>query len=412
MKEKMISAFGYVKAFLKWTVLSAVLGVVGGAIGSVFHLCIDYATETREANPWILFLLPAGGLLITWLYSLTKKKVDTNRVIESIRTDKDIPWYMAPLIFVSTVLTHLFGGSAGREGAALQLGGSIGYNFGKLIKLNSSDMHIIVMSGMSAVFAALFGTPVTAMFFALEVTSVGVMYYSGLLPCAISAFAAFGMAQVFGLSPVRFDVLIPGMSIGIGWRVVVLSALCALVCIMFCTALEKTEHFSEKYIGNKYLRVIVGAILVIALALVLGTREYNGAGMDTISRAMQGSADWYAFAIKIVFTAITIAAGFKGGEIVPAFFVGSTFGCVAGSLIGIDPSVGAAIGFIALFCGVVNCPVASVILALEVFGMDALSVAVLVCAVTYMMSGYCGLYKSQKIMYSKTEAKFINTNAG
>ena len=127
---------------------------------------------------------------------------------------------------------------------------------------------------------------------------------------------------------------------------------------------------------------------------------------------MQGSADWYAFALKIVFTAITIAAGFKGGEIVPAFFVGSTFGCVAGSLIGIDPSVGAAIGFIALFCGVGNCPVASVILALEVFGSDALMVAVLVCAVTYMMSGYCGLYKSQKIMYSKTEAKFINTNAG
>ena len=227
MKEKMISVFGYVKAFLKWTILSAVLGVVGGAIGSVFHLCIDYATETREANPWILFLLPVGGLLITWLYSLTKKKVDTNRVIESIRTDKDIPWYMAPLIFISTVLTHLFGGSAGREGAALQLGGSIGYNFGKLIKLNNSDMHIIVMSGMSAVFAALFGTPVTAMFFALEVTSVGVMYYSGLLPCAISAFAAFGMAQLFGLSPVRFDVLIPEMSIGIGWRATILSALCA-----------------------------------------------------------------------------------------------------------------------------------------------------------------------------------------
>lgn len=412
MKEKMISVFGYVKAFLKWTILSAVLGVVGGAIGSVFHLCIDYATETREANPWIMFLLPVGGLLITWLYSLTKKKVDTNRVIESIRTDKDIPWYMAPLIFISTVLTHLFGGSAGREGAALQLGGSIGYNFGKLIKLNNSDMHIIVMSGMSAVFAALFGTPVTAMFFALEVTSVGVMYYSGLLPCAISAFAAFGMAQLFGLSPVRFDVLIPEMSVGIGWRATILSAICALVCIMFCTALEKTEHLSEKYIKNRYLRVVVGAILVVVLALVLGTREYNGAGMDTISRAMQGRADWYAFAIKIVFTAITIAAGFKGGEIVPAFFVGSTFGCVAGALLGLDPSVGAAIGFVALFCGVVNCPVASVILALEVFGMDALSVAVLVCAVTYMMSGYCGLYKSQKIMYSKTEAKFINTNAG
>ena len=412
MKEKMISVFGYVKAFLKWSLLSAVLGVFGGAVGSVFHMCIDFATETREKNSWLLFLLPAGGLLITFLYSFAKKRVDTNRVIESVRSDKDIPWYMAPLIFVSTVITHLFGGSAGREGAALQLGGSIGYNFGKLLRLSESDMHIIVMSGMSAVFAALFGTPATAMFFALEVTSVGVMYYSGLLPCAISAFAAFGMAQLFRLSPVRFDVIIPEMSISLSWKVALLAVLCAVVCILFCTALEKTEHVSEKYIKNKYIRTLAGAILIVALALALGTREYNGAGMDTISRAMQGSADWYAFALKILFTAITIAAGFKGGEIVPAFFVGSTFGCVAGSLIGLEPSVGAAIGFIALFCGVVNCPVASVILALEVFGADALAVAVLVCAVTYMMSGYCGLYKSQKIMYSKTEARFINTNAG
>ena len=411
MKEKVNSVLGYVKAFLKWIVLSAILGVVGGAVGSVFHICIDVATETREANSWLLFLLPAGGLLITFLYSFTKKRVDTNRVIDSIRSDKDIPWYMAPLIFVSTVLTHLFGGSAGREGAALQLGGSIGYNFGKLIKLDKGDMHIIVMSGMSAVFAALFGTPVTAMFFALEVTSVGVMYYSGLLPCAISSFCAFGMAQLFGLSPVRFDVLIPEMSVGLSWRVALLSVLCAIVCILFCSALEKTEQLSEKYIKNKYVRTVVGAVVIIALALVLGTREYNGAGMATISRAMQGDADWYAFALKIIFTAITIASGFKGGEIVPAFFVGSTFGCVASALFGIDPSVGAAIGFVALFCGVVNCPVASVILALEVFGVNSLAVSVLVCAVTYMMSGYCGLYKSQKIMYSKTEAKFINENA-
>lgn len=412
MKEQLLSSFEYIKTFFKWMAISVLVGVVGGVTGSLFHMCIDFATETRAENGWILYFLPIGGLVICALYSLTKTKVDTNRVIESIRSDKNVPWYMAPLIFVSTVITHLLGGSAGREGAALQLGGSIGYNLGKVLKLRENDLHTIVMSGMSAVFAALFGTPLTAMFFALEVTNVGVMYYAAFLPCVVSALCASRIAVLFGLSPVKFSsVVFPGMSVGIALKTVALAFLCALICIVFCRALQLCEHFSEKYIKNKYIRTFVGGAVIVLLTVVLRTTDYNGAGMDVITRAMQGQANWEAFALKIVFTAITIAAGFKGGEIVPAFFVGSTFGCVAGGLLGLDPGVGAAIGFIALFCGVVNCPVASVLLALEVFGADSALIFAIVCGVSYMMSGYCGLYSSQKIMYSKLEAKFVNEHA-
>lgn len=412
LKEKTAASFEYVKTFVKWTVISLIVGTVGGVVGSFFHKSIDFATEMRGEYSWLIYFLPLGGIVITALYSLSKTRIDTNRVIESVRTEKDVPWFMAPLIFISTVITHLFGGSAGREGAALQLGGSIGYNVGRVLRLGHGDMHIIVMSGMSAVFAALFGTPLTAMFFALEVTSVGIMYYAGLLPCAVSSLCAYTIARLAGISPVRFDaVVFPDMTAGAVVKTLILAALCALVCIVFCTAIEKCEHYTEKLIKNKYLRAFAGGEIIVLLTLILGTHDYNGAGMEIIERAMSGGANWEAFALKIIFTAITISAGFKGGEIVPAFFVGSTFGCVAAALLGLPEGYGAAIGFVALFCGVVNCPVASVMLSLEVFGQGSVLIFTLVCAVSYMMSGYCGLYKSQKIMYSKLEARYINTNA-
>lgn len=412
MKEKIISSLAYVRTFFKWVVISLVVGAVGGIVGSVFHKCIDFATEARGEHSWLVYLLPLGGLIIAALYSLCKTKVDTNLVIESVRTEENVPWYMAPLIFVGTVITHLLGGSAGREGAALQLGGSIGYNLGRLFRLNAGDSHIIVMSGMSAVFAALFGTPLTAVFFALEVTSVGVMYYAGLLPCVISAMCACIIAELFGISPVRFNLFeLPALSLEVVAKTVVLAALCAVVCIVFCTAIKVCEHYMEKLIHNVFVRALVGGAIIVLLTIVFGTYDYNGAGMHIIERAMTGQANWEAFLLKIIFTAITISAGFKGGEIVPAFFVGSTFGCVIGSLLGLPAGFGAAVGFVALFCGVVNCPVASVLLALEVFGPESILVFALVCGVSYMMSGYCGLYKSQKIMYSKLEAKYINANA-
>lgn len=404
-------SLGYLKGVVKWLAIAVVLGLVGGFCGAVFHISIDAATHLRESRTWIIAGLPIGGLAICALYKLSKTKIDTNRVIESVRGKTNVPLVMAPLIFIGTVITHLFGGSAGREGAALQLGGSLGYNIGKLFRLNERDMRIIVMTGMSAVFSALFGTPITATIFSLEVTSVGIMYYAGLFPCMISAFIAAAISGKFGLSPVHF-ALSESVSFTLvsALQATAIAILCALVSMLFCYSIETGEHLSKKFVKNDYVRTFAGGALIVLLTFVVGNTDYNGTGMNIIEGAIHGNAAPYAFLLKIIFTVITIAAGFKGGEIVPTFFIGATFGCTVAPLFGMSPVVGAAIGFIALFCGVVNCPIASLILALEVFGAETIPLMAIVCAVTYIFSGYRSLYKSQKIMYSKLEAKFINAD--
>ncbi len=407
------NALKYVRTLVKWLIAATAVGIIGGVVGSVFHKGIDYVTEYREENTWIILLLPLGALIICSVYRLFKSKgsLDTNRIIKAVSADEKAPLVMAPLIFISTILTHLFGGSAGREGAALQLGGSIGYNVGKLVRFNRQDIHMITMAGMSAVFAALFGTPLTASFFSLEVACVGVMHYAALVPCVMAAYVASYIAKGFGLHPVHFEgVVLENIDVYVFSQIILIAILCALVSILFCVCIKRFEHMFERFIPSSYVRAFAGGVIVVALTYLVGSHDYNGAGMNIINKAIEGSARPEAFIVKIVFTAITLAAGLKGGEIVPAFFIGSTFGCMAGGLIGFDAGFAAAIGFVAVFCGVVNCPVASIILALEVFGGDNLMVFALVCAISYMMSGYSGLYREQKFVYSKLDEEEINRN--
>ena len=400
----------YAVSFVRWVVVAVLVGGMGGVLGGIFHICIDKATELRGNFWYLLLFMPVGGIFIKLMYRLFKRedRIDTNLVIKSLRENNKIPFVMIPLIFISTVVTQLVGGSAGREGAALQLGGSIGYNAGQLLKLDSNNMRIIIMSGMSSVFSALFGTPLTAAVFSLEVASVGLLDYTALLPCVVSATAANAVAGAMGIMPVRFEIpdfaadLLPTML-----KVAVLSVLCALLSIVFCFAVEKCSHIAKTKFSSPYIRTLSLSIVLVAATLLLGTYDYNGAGMHVIERAMTGEAQPFAFALKIAFTAITLAAGFKGGEIVPAFFVGSTFGCVMAPLLGLDPVLGAAIGFVALFCGVVNCPIASILLSVEVFGTSGLLLFAVSCAISYMLSGPFGLYTSQKIVYSKANNEYI-----
>ncbi len=410
-KENVNISWNYIKKLIQWILLASVVGILGGLVGSLFHKSVDAVTELRLHNPWILLLLPVGGVAIAGLYHLVRGKgsLDTNCVIEAVREDRKIPFVMMPLIFVSTTITHLVGGSAGREGAALQLGGSIGYNLGKLFRLKKETMHIIVMAGMSSVFSALFGTPLTATIFSLEVASVGVIHYAGLLPCTIAAVVAYEIALLLGVTPVRFDtVVFEAVSAKLMLQVMALALLCALVSLLFCVAIKKCEHLMETKMTNGYLRAAVGGGVILLLTVMIGTQDYNGAGMEVIERAISGEARYEAFLLKILFTAITIATGFKGGEIVPTFFIGATFGCVAGELLGMDAGVGAAIGFVSLFCCMVNCPIASLLLAVEVFGTDGVLFFAVACGISYLMSGHWGLYHSQKIVYSKLDDAYID----
>lgn len=412
--RKYKSAKNYVRTFLKWVIVAGITGLVGGFIGTMFHISVEKATEFRIMNNWIILFLPVGGVAIAVLYKLFKMSdsTGTNQIINAIRTDDQVPIVLAPLIFISTVITHLLGGSAGREGAALQLGGSIGTFVGKFFHLDNKDMHLVVLCGMSGVFSALFGTPLTATLFAMEVISIGVIYYSSLVPCLVSSLVAYGISLYFGVEPVRYTLsYIPELSFKSIITVVILSALLAVLSITFCVTMHKTEHLLGHKIKNNNWRGLVGGLIIVILTLIVGTRDYNGAGMNIVENAINGIVKPEAFLIKIIFTAITIGAGFKGGEIVPTFFIGATFGCFAGGLLGLDPGFSAAIGLVALFCGNVNAPIASIILSLELFGAEGIILFAIACSVSYMLSGYYGLYSSQKIVYSKLKAEFININA-
>lgn len=403
----------YIITFIRWVIIAAATGVCGGIVGSFFHKSVEYATKVRLENEWIIFMLPIGGLIIIYMYKLFKldSNVGTNLIIDSVRTDGKVPLAMAPLIFISTIITHLFGGSAGREGAALQLGGSIGSQIGKLLNLDEKDMHAITLCGMSGVFAALFGTPLTATFFAMEVISVGIIYYSSFIPCIVASIIAYKISLLLGLEPVHFNLkVIPEISAISVIKVAMIGALCAIVSIVFCEALHKTSNFAKEYIKNEYLRIVLGGLTIVILTMIVGNTDYNGAGMNIIANTMNGEVKYEAFFLKIIFTAITISVGYKGGEIVPTFFIGSTFGCVAAKILGINPSFGAAIGLIALFCGVVNTLISSIILSVELFGADGIILFSVACGVSYMLSGYYSLYSSQKIVYSKLKAEYINTS--
>lgn len=402
----------YIAALAKWLGVGAFVGAVGGAVGAAFHIGVEGATALRLTHPWVIWLLPVGGVVIVALYRLTHMEGrGTNNIIDSVHFGKDIPIILVPLIFISTCLTHLVGGSAGREGAALQIGGGIGYRTGHALQLDEKELPLATLCGMSAVFAALFGTPLTATVFALEVISVGVLYYAGLIPCLAAAAMGYTMSGLLGVAPTRFVVSVPPLEAWTLVLVLALSVACALVSILFVRGMHLVERLAARGLKNPYLRAAAGGCALIALTWLLGT-DYNGAGMDVIARAMTGQADHWAWLAKILFTALTIGCGFKGGEVVPSFFVGATFGCVAAQALGLPGGFGAAIGLVSVFCGAVNCPIASLLLSMELFGCtDQLLYFAFACAISYLLSGYCGLYSSQTILYSKLRAEFINVHA-
>lgn len=400
-----------IRYFIKWSALALVIGSVAGAAGTIFSMGVSWATGFRLSHPFMLFFLPVSGLLIVWMYHSFHEEGNrgTNMVIDAISSNERVTPATGPLIFFSTILTHLGGGSSGREGAALQLGGSIGNSFGEWFKLDERDKKIAIMCGMSAVFSALFGTPVAAAIFSLEVVSIGVLYYAALVPCVFSSFLAVGIARAAGLEGEHFPVeMIPALDLKAMGLLVLLGILCAAVSILFCVLLHTAEHAYRKYFPDARVRILAGSFLFIALTLLSGTRDYCGSSMGLIESSIEGSVRYEAFLMKMLFTAVALGAGFKGGEIVPTLCVGAALGCAFGEITGFAPSLCAACGMAALFAGVTNCPITSLVIALELFGYEGMEYFSIIIAVAFALSGYYGLYASQKFVYSKTRTEFIN----
>jgi len=414
-KHYAVSSAFSVKVLIKWLFIASMIGVIVGAVAAAFGHALIAVNHFRAENPLIILGLPFAGLLIVFLYRYFKDQDDggTNMVIASIHSSTRIPFRMAPLIFATTVITHLFGGSAGREGAAIQLGGSIANKIGKRIKLNQNDQHIIVMCGMSAGFSALFGTPMAATIFSLEVVSVGIMHYSALVPCVTASMVGHFVAEFFKMPPEVFPVaVVPEMAPVIFGKTVLLAALFGAVSVVFCLIMHSTEHLLAHHMKNPYVKISVSGVLILVLCGLLGSDMYLGSGMHIIEEIFHhGHTDTFAFLLKMIFTALTIGAGFKGGEIVPSLTIGAAFGCVIAPLFGFDVPLAAAMGMIGVFCGVTNCPIASLLISFELFGFDGMPYYLTTVAVSYMISGYYGLYHAQRIMYSKTETHFINTIA-
>ena len=411
---KIMRIFLYAGVFVKWIIIASITGVLGGFIGVAFNKSISYVTGLHQQYPALLFLMPVLGLLIVLMYDKAKLSGDggTNLILHSIRHLKGVPIIIAPMIFISTVLTHLVGGSAGREGAALQLGGSIGAQVGRIFRLSQKDMNVAVMCGMGALFSALFGTPLTAAFFAMEVIAVGVLYYSAFVPCVVSSLVAYAISYLFkGFTLPYNPPKVPHLSLISMLQTGGLAILCAFISILFCLIMKYTKEGLTKLFKNPYIRMLCGGVILRALALIFGD-EYTGLGAKTIVTAVnEGHAKYYDFILKMIFTAVTMAIGFKGGEIVPTLFIGSTFGCAIGAHLGLDPTFGAAVGIVAVFCGVVNCPIASILLSIELFGGEGTAFYVVAVCISYMLSGYYSIYSSQRFAYSKLRAEYVNMKA-
>lgn len=405
MMNKLKEVLYYARAFVVWTLMAAAVGAVCGVVGGAFAIVVEEATHLRQHTPWLPWLMPVAGLVIAGLYKLLKLPltIGTDEIIKTVRTQEGVSIKMAPAIFISTALTHLTGGSAGREGAALQLGGSIGVAMSRMAKPLGDNRRIFQLCGMAALFSALFGTPLAATIFVVEIIEIGRINHRALLPCLISALTAKLVAAAIG-APAEDFPLAGGLA-DTTWLTLLQSAgvglCCGVVAVIFCQVMHLSGRYLRKAVPNDFLRIALGGAVVALLALLLGTADYQGSGMHVILEALKGHAAPEAFLLKILFTALTLGVGFKGGEIVPSFFIGATLGCVVAPLLGLDPALGAGLGIIAMFCGVTNGALASMVLSVELFGAEYLPLFGIACAVSYALSGHISLYHTQEFLEPK-----------
>ena len=383
---------------LKLCILGLSIGILGGLIGAGFAHTLSLSTALREAAPWIVLLLPVGGVATVLLYRAFKmsKHGGTNEIIQNFKNNGEVKTMAAPLIFVTTAITHLFGGSAGREGAAIQLGGAGAAAASNALRLKDEERTVFMMSGMSALFAGVFGTPLTAAFFILEFRFGRKVLSLAVLPCLIAAIVAQEVSFWLGITA-ETVCLNNGVTFSFSslWRVLILAIGVGLLGFGMCLAWDKAQGLAKRMVSDELLRAVLLGIALIALTACVGDMRYNNSGMNMTLAAVEGHSDWFDFILKILFTAITLAAGFKGGKIVPTFCVGATFGCFLGGILGLDVGLAAALGLVGLFCCVTNSPVSAVFLGIEMFGFSSLPYYVIVCLILWILSVNNGLFENR-----------------
>ena len=381
-----------------------VTGLVVGLCGGAFVQLLALAERLRNGTEWAALLLPFAGLLVVFIYKKggIRTAGGTDLIVQAARGEQPVSRVLAPVIFVSTVLTHAFGGSAGREGAALQMGGSLAELIRKALRIDGSFEDLAIMCGMSAGFSAVFGNQISAVIFALEISCVGMLPLGALFPCVVSSITAGTVARYLGCRGVSYFLTASTPNALFYGRVLILGVACGLLSIVVCYTFSGLRTGLEMILPDPFQRVIVGGSAVVFLTLGLGTKLYLGTGQVMIDDAIRlGMAAPQDFIWKLVLTALTLGAGLKGGEIVPTFAIGASFGCVLGPLLGLPAPYAAAVGMVSLFCGATNCPLTALVLGFEVFSFCNPGGFLVGVAASFLVSGYGGLYSKQKFAFSK-----------
>lgn len=389
----------------RWVALATVVGGLSGSASALFLWSLELATDTRLAHPWLLWLLPVGGFVVGWLYLLFGQSVEggNNLLIDEIHDPKKvIPLRMAPLVFLGTVATHLFGGSAGREGTSVQMGGALADQLTHFVRLDSEERRVILMTGISAGFSSVFGTPLAGAIFGLEVLAVGRLRYDALLPCFVGAIVGDLTTRAWGIHHTEYVIasMPPANAVHI-LLVIAAGAVFGVAGMLFAEGTHATSALFKKAFKFAPLRPFAGGILVALAATLIGTPQYLGLGIPTIVDAFHHQLPWYDFLGKAGFTILTLGSGFKGGEVTPLFYIGATLGNALSHILPLAAPVLAGLGFVAVFAGAANTPIASTVMAIEIFGPQIGAYAAIACVVSYLFSGHTGIYRAQRIGHAK-----------
>lgn len=394
----------WVTRFAKWFLISVLIGIIIGSASALFLASLSWATAFRENHLWIIYLLPVAGLSIGMLYHYWGNDVikGNNLLIEELQTPrKSVPLIMAPLIYVTTIITHLFGGSAGREGTAVQIGGSIADQFTTYFKLNPRERKILLICGISAGFSSVFGTPIAGTLFGLEVFILGGLMYRAILPALATALIADYVCKAWGIGHTHYIIpLVPGLS----YLNILITLAAGVIFGLAARSFSLLNHFlSGLFSKIKYppFKPFAGGVILLIIIHLIGNTRYIGLGIPVISEAFIQQEPYDAFIIKLLLTALTLASGFKGGEVTPLFFIGATLGSFLSMFLPLPVGLLAGMGFVAVFSGAANTPLACIFMGLELFGIAPGIYIALACATGYMFSGYKGIYSSQAIGISK-----------
>lgn len=414
----------------KWVALSCLIGVLAGSASAGFLLALDAVTALRGQYRWLLWCLPAAGFGVAWLYLRYGAGSDggINLLITEARAPTStVPLRMAPLVLFGTLVSHLFGASVGREGTAVQMGGTLSDQLGKLFKVSAATRSMIIAAGMAAGFASVFGTPVAGAIWAIEVLAIVALAQSStehgadraglparlacsltalltyLFPCLLSAFIAHWVALGLGAHHAHYAA---GFIPNISWMTVLLVAVAGLAFGLtaraFCLAIHRLSALFKRLVAYSPLRPVVGGVVIVAFAMTVNSADrYLGLGLPVIQAAFSGTVVPQDFLVELVMTAWSVASGFKGGEVTPLFFIGATLGHVLAPLLQLPPALLAAVGLAAVFGGAANTPVAAAFIAIELFGVDIAGYAGVACAASYLVSGRHGIYGAQRLLYPK-----------